>query len=382
MSRAQLLTIVTILMIGLYFQVANTELEVELVQVLFRHGERTPRIKEMWPTDTLNETAYEPWGLAQLTNEGKMREYRIGKMLRERYDQFLGRIYHPSDVYAYSSDHDRTKMSLQLVLAGLYHPTEMQMWNANLSWMPIPTYYMPEKIDDLMKPDLSPLYLEAVDEVRNSEEILKIVSPYNKLFKYLSEKTGLNITKTNQGYEIYNQLVARKTMNLPMPEWCTDEIYEKLQDIVKIEYTIRSHTPFLKRLNGGAIIKRFIENIKVNEERERPRKIYLYSGHEVNIAAVAKLFNFTEPQIPPYGCAIICEKLKDQDGKHYIRILLWGDEKLDTYRIDGCEEICPMEKFLDVVKDMLPTDQEFNHKWDYISKEELKELYEERMNLN
>lgn len=78
-------------------------------------------------------------------------------MLRDRYDKLLGDIYHPSDVYAFSSDHDRTKMSLQLVLAGLYKPGPSQTWNQDLPWMPIPTHYMPEKVDDLMKPDFSPL---------------------------------------------------------------------------------------------------------------------------------------------------------------------------------------------------------------------------------
>lgn len=111
-------------------------------------------------------------------------------------------------------------------------------------------------------------------------------------------------------------------MNLPLPEWCTDEVYEKLQATVKIEYDIRSHTPFMKRLNGGALIKRFIQNIKVNEMRDRPRKIYLYSGHEVNIAAVVQALNLSEPELPPYGCAIILEKLRDSTGKSYIRVTI------------------------------------------------------------
>ncbi|XP_017792605.1 PREDICTED: venom acid phosphatase Acph-1-like isoform X2 [Habropoda laboriosa] len=369
---------------SLYFQVANTEFSVELVQVLFRHGERTPREKELCPRDLLDVSVYEPWGLAQLTNVGKMREYQIGKMLRNRYDKFLGDLYHPSDVYAFSSDHDRTKMSLQLVLAGLYHPASVQMWNENLSWMPIPTHYMPEKVDDLMKPDLSPIYIEAMKEARKSEEIVKKVSPYKNLFKFLSEKTGLNITETNQAYELYNQLAAQKSMNLAIPEWCTDDVYGKLQDIVKIEYEIRSHTPLMRRLNGGALIRRFIENITVNEECDNPRKIYLYSGHEVNIAAVVKALNLTEPELPPYGCAIIVEKLRDQAGKVYIKMLFWSGstEQLKTYKIPGCDEICPLEKYKDIVKDLIPSDEEANHKWNYLSKEELHKLYEERINLN
>ncbi|XP_033365744.1 venom acid phosphatase Acph-1-like isoform X2 [Bombus vosnesenskii] len=367
-----------------FCQVTDGDFSLELVQVLFRHGDRTPREKEISPVDYHNISIYEPWGLAQLTNEGKMREYRIGTMLKERYGKFLGDVYHPSDVYAYSTDHDRTKMSLQLVLAGLYHPTPLQTWNQNLSWMPIPIYYMPEKIDNILKPDLSPLYMKTVDEVRNTEEILRRLLSYRDLFKLLSEKTGLNITTTYMAYELYNQLVAKQTMNHLLPEWYTEEVSKKLQDIVKIEYEIRSYTPLLKRLNGGVIIKRFIDNIRINEKRDRPRKIYLYSGHEVNVAAVVRALNLTEPEIPPYGSAIIFEKLKDLNNKVYIRMLFWNGvtNELKVYKISECDEICPIEKYLNIVNDLLPSDEEVNHKWDYLSKEELHKLYVETLNVN
>ncbi|XP_068979220.1 venom acid phosphatase Acph-1-like isoform X1 [Bombus flavifrons] len=367
-----------------FCQVTDGEFSLELVQVLFRHGDRTPREKEISPVDYHNISIYEPWGLAQLTNKGKMREYRIGTMLKERYGKFLGDIYHPSDVYAYSTDYDRTKMSLQLVLAGLYHPTPLQTWNENLSWMPIPIYYMPEKIDNILKFDVSPLYMKAVDEVRNTEEILRKLLSYRDLFKLLSEKTGLNITTTYMAYEVYNQLVAKETMNHLLPEWYTEEVSKKLQDVVKIEYEIRSYTPLLKRLNGGVIIRRFIDNIRINEKRDRPRKIYLYSGHEVNVAAVVRALNLTEPEIPPYGSAIIFEKLKDLNNKVYIRMLFWNGvtDELKVYKIPECDEICPFEKYLNIVNDLLPSDEEVNHKWDYLSKEELHKLYFETFNVN
>ncbi|XP_068979221.1 venom acid phosphatase Acph-1-like isoform X2 [Bombus flavifrons] len=384
MSRIKLVLTIIILLIGSFCQVTDGEFSLELVQVLFRHGDRTPREKEISPVDYHNISIYEPWGLAQLTNKGKMREYRIGTMLKERYGKFLGDIYHPSDVYAYSTDYDRTKMSLQLVLAGLYHPTPLQTWNENLSWMPIPIYYMPEKIDNILKFDVSPLYMKAVDEVRNTEEILRKLLSYRDLFKLLSEKTGLNITTTYMAYEVYNQLVAKETMNHLLPEWYTEEVSKKLQDVVKIEYEIRSYTPLLKRLNGGVIIRRFIDNIRINEKRDRPRKIYLYSGHEVNVAAVVRALNLTEPEIPPYGSAIIFEKLKDLNNKVYIRMLFWNGvtDELKVYKIPECDEICPFEKYLNIVNDLLPSDEEVNHKWDYLSKEELHKLYFETFNVN
>nr|XP_031841686.1 venom acid phosphatase Acph-1-like isoform X2 [Nomia melanderi] len=384
MSRFNLILTLCACVLGSLQYSAKARLQLELVQVLFRHGERTPREREMWPNDSYNASTYEPWNLGQLTNQGKMREYLIGKMLRERYDKFLGDVYHPSDVYAQSTDIDRTKVSLQLVLSALYPPNSKQTWNEKLQWLPIPTNYMPEKVDNLMKPDFSPIYLQMLKKVRNSEEMLKKVSMYKDLFKYLSEKTGVNITRTHQVYEIYNCFAAQKNMNLVLPSWLTDEIYKEFQNIVKLEYETRSYTPEMRRLNGGTLIKRFIENIKVNEERDRPRKIYLYSGHETNIAGFVRAHNFTEPVLPNYGCAIIFEKLRNETGEHFVKMFLWTGvtEELIPYKFNDGDELCTFENYKNLVEDILPTEDEMNHMWDHLSKEDLQKLYQDTLNLN
>ena len=65
-------------------------------------------------------------------------------------------------------------------------------------------------------------------------------------------------------------------------------------------------------------------------------------------------------------------------------MLFWNGitEELKAYKIHGCDEICPIEKYLDIVKDLLPSDEEVYHKWDLLSKEELRRLYEEIPNFN
>lgn len=76
-----------------------------------------------------------------------MRGYTLGKMLRNRYNDFLG-DYHSQDVYAQSTSSDRTKVSLQLVLAALYPPTKKsEIWNSELLWRAIPTHYIPGEVD-------------------------------------------------------------------------------------------------------------------------------------------------------------------------------------------------------------------------------------------
>lgn len=373
-----------VFLLSLFASSSQSEFHLELVQVLMRHGERTPLAKEVYPKDPHKISTYEPWDLGQLTNQGKLTEYRIGTMLRQRYNEFLGPIYHPRDIYAVSSDTDRTKMSLQLMLAGLYPPDEIQTWNSDLRWLAIPTHYAPKKVDMLLKSEHSSIYKTALTEVKMMKEIRDKIAIYKDFYTFLSEKTGLVIEGPCLVFEMFHLLTSQKSMNLTLPEWCTDEVYRKMQDIVVLEYNIRSYTTQLKRLNGGMLVKKFIENMNVNSNRTIPRKMYVYSGHEVNLAGFARAHNISEPRIPGYGSTFIFEKLRDEHDNFFIRIILWSGstEKLMTMKLPGCDEICPLKTYLELVREIIPSDQEVTYLWDNISRTELLNLFSEKLSRN
>lgn len=49
-----------------------------------------------------------------------------------------------------SSDTDRTLMSAELFLAGMFPPSEEEMWNhENLHWQPIPVHTVPSSCDNV-----------------------------------------------------------------------------------------------------------------------------------------------------------------------------------------------------------------------------------------
>lgn len=67
--------------------------------------------------------------------------YQLGKFLRTRYDKFLGPIYTDDIMEVHSTGFGRTRKSALLVLSGLWPPTGEQIWNKDLSWLPIEVDY-------------------------------------------------------------------------------------------------------------------------------------------------------------------------------------------------------------------------------------------------
>lgn len=68
--------------------------------------------------------------------------HNVGISLRKQYDEHLGELYTPGLIEARSTAYSRAKASLLLVLAGLFPPVGVEVWNNFLSWQPIPINYL------------------------------------------------------------------------------------------------------------------------------------------------------------------------------------------------------------------------------------------------
>ncbi|XP_029038981.2 venom acid phosphatase Acph-1-like [Osmia bicornis bicornis] len=359
-------TLLTCAIIGLtaIICVATVEAELEVVSVLFRHGDRTPddSNNEKYPNDPYLDYDFYPMGRGQLTNQGKRREYTLGRFLRMKYGRFLKDLYTQETVIGVSSEYDRTKMSLQLVLAGLFPPNREQKWNLMLNWQPIPTNYIRRYEDNLFLPEDCPLYETEYDKMLESPEGRKALSKYSDLMKNLTEWSGKNISTPWDMYYLYHTLMAEYSMDLTLPDWAYTVFPNgDLWNGTVFAYDAASFTPLLRRINGGAYLREVTKTMLnfITGRVENERKMYLYSGHESNVAAVMQSLQVYYPHVPEYSSAVILE-LHKIDNEYYVKILnyLGIPSKIIELQIPGCEKLCPFDKFLELMEDVLPSDDE------------------------
>jgi hypothetical protein len=111
-------------------EVASDKLE--FVSIVFRHGDRSP--VDTFPTDPYKEDSW-PQGFGQLSLIGMKQEYYLGEVIRDRYIEsgYMSSNYNRSQIYVRSTDFDRTLISAQCVLGGLYPPTPDQVTSSTKS---------------------------------------------------------------------------------------------------------------------------------------------------------------------------------------------------------------------------------------------------------
>ncbi|ERL91221.1 venom acid phosphatase Acph-1 [Dendroctonus ponderosae] len=327
-----------------------------LVHTLFRHGNRTPNSKVYSSNPISNSSFYWPHGYGQLTEEGKRTEYRIGTTLRERYQNFLGNAYNIDFIDSRTTNVNRTKMSLQLVLAGLWPPTGQQVFLPWLNWQPIPYNYLTND-KELSGTSVCSNYDTLVDEVENSDEIQELLSVYDEIFEYISNQTGEDFSTPDDMFSLYFESVAQVEYGYPVEEWLEEVFPDDLEKITKDVYYIGTNTTALKRIAGGFLLRKIINDSKAKIDgllTPENRKMFLYSAHERNVANLLITLGVYGDEIPTYGSHVIVE-LHNITNVYGFKVLYqdWTTSQPQLLTIPGCAAFCPYDEFVELLAEVI-----------------------------
>ncbi|XP_060527078.1 venom acid phosphatase Acph-1-like [Cylas formicarius] len=329
----------------------------ELVHVVFRHGDRTPDKHVIYKNDPYINVTYYPIGHGQLTNAGKRKEYNIGKELRKRYYDFLGKDFTLDTVDARCTDYNRTKMSLQLVLASLFPPRGDLVWENSINWQPVPFNYWPVHEDHVLADPLKncPKYNRLFWGFLNSTEGKRLYENYTQLIEDLETHTGQKLN-SKAFAELYFTLTTEKENGYDHPQWAKDVYHHILQLAIK-DYNVSTFNAELKKYCTGFLVKKIIDDslTKAKGEYFKDTKIFLYSAHEFNVAVLLRFLGVFYPHVPPYGSYVVIE-VHNVNGIRGLKFFYqdYTSDKPRRLKIPGCGNFCKLRKFIQLHDHMLP----------------------------
>lgn len=327
--------------------------------VLYRHGDRTP--VRPYTNDPYNNESLWPVPYGQLTNLGKQQHLLLGRWLRKRYSHLLSNLYTPYDIYVQSTDMDRTLMSAEANLAGLYPPVAGQVWDA-LKWMPIPVHTIPKDKDSVLAAQkYCPRYDFELEKVLQSSEIKLINKENEKVYTYLTAKTGNKVSSLKTAEYIYDTLFIENLYNKTLPEWTKAVFPDKLRPIAQKSFTINAYNKILQRLKAGSLLGEMIDHMdKKSKNALVPnRKIWVYSAHDDTVANMLMTLNLFEPHCPPYTAMVLIELRRNSKEQYFVTVSYknsTGEPILLT--LPGCTTLCPLYEFIAATKDVVPEDWE------------------------
>ncbi|XP_060837396.1 prostatic acid phosphatase-like [Rhopalosiphum padi] len=328
-----------------------------LVHVVFRHGERTPA--DTYPLDPYINSSWEPFGWGQLTNNGKRKQYELGKFIRKRYSGFLDVLYSSKKVTFRSTDVDRTKMSAQLVASAIYKPVGVQKWNKYLDWQPVPIHSEPLNDDRLLLVRIDcPKYHEERHKIMNSAEVLEELNTYSDLYSYLSNHTGLAIKDPDDVQSIYSTLKAESDYGVALPSWTSKVYPTKLTKVTSRSFILNAYNNEMKKLKGGPLLKQILENSINKINKLSTHQLYAYAGHDSTIANLLITLGVWDEQIPTYNMLALLEVHELKRGDFYLKVFLRNESSTEPYhlQIPNCKDnLCTMERIMNLTANVIPS---------------------------
>lgn len=263
-----------------------------------------------------------------------MQQYELGQFLRQRYDGYLAAKYSPTELYVTSSDMDRTIMSLESNLAGLFPP--VNPWNPSIEWQPIPLRTIPWNEDKFLHNNVRcPKYYELrSDFYAFSEEVRRMNEEHKDFINYCAQHSGLDITTVKGLYPLLDILYAQASHNYTLPTWAQGSTLSKLLEIDAIVNTWPTYTDEMKRLWGGPFLHHLLKNMQAiagnlgsspdesvhSLSKGTRRKMLMYSAHDSTLERIMNTMGVFQPHCPPYASALIIELHQDLNKDYYIEV--------------------------------------------------------------
>ena len=318
---------------------------------LMRHGDRAP-IKAM-PKAPYTRTI----PLGQLSPEGIAQCYQLGTKFRQKYvveNHLLPESYDPKLMYVRSSDFDRTLMSAQSVLMGLYPlGTGPHLKDGSPAipggLQPIPIHTLPQHKDTFIPCEHKPKMIEYLRKkyVLSTPEWQKKHQEIAEHFSEWEAITGYKIQDLYSVGSLADTIHIYENHDVALPSALTPEHKKEILGLKTMIYLNTWQDYTSSATLGHPLLETITHYISDAAEQKTPLKYVLLSAHDCTIARTAGALRARLPEFPGYN-AVLNFSLIEKDNQQYEIRLSYNDKPLFIPDCQG--PICSLQQLSGILK--------------------------------
>mmetsp|Transcript_8764 Transcript_8764/g.11563 ORF Transcript_8764/g.11563 Transcript_8764/m.11563 type:complete len:455 (-) Transcript_8764:97-1461(-) len=287
---------------------------------------------------------------AQLTIRGMKQHESLGEYLRKHFlkNGLLSHNLNPEEIYARSTNLQRTIQSAQSLLYGLYPPSSRAPGKAGIVQLNV--WPIAEEI----------LIPNANRKCQRQYEIIKELQRAGDIPEDLQAsgfeeecKSVLGLDDNLNWAQVLEVLLCHEIHGIPQPKGVTPTFLEKTYRASIGRWTKWFQHPEFNRLAIGPFLNEICAKMKeaVSGDSSYPRFV-LFSAHDNTLVPVLCALGCFDGQLPPYA-SVLCFEVAQNilDGKHLVRIT-YNNKEMNAYQ--KSEKWLPFKEFAENLMRSVP----------------------------
>lgn len=318
-----------------------------------RHADRTP-----WSDAAYKNVNYKwPYALGELTPRGMNEEYRLGQEYRKKYVEqahLLNPNYVPGSVYALSTDLNRTIMSADCLLAGLYPPGTGPLLQDGQPALPdrlqiIPVFTIPSGQKNFICPELeNPETLRLLFSATLKQPFfLDEQKKYAEDLKRWGAIMGAEFTNMRDLLGASDYINCMMVNNAPLPKGLTREDALKMVNAGFVNQAELYATDEVARYMAGEFMKRLNSELALAAQGKQTRKLALYIGHDTSILPIMTAIRHPLANNPPYAAHIEFDLYRTDNNDIILRATYNG---VAINFANTGKDTCTLKQFAELTK--------------------------------